>query len=66
MQCDGVDYKMALVTDRSRYILLKHTLDVHHGHIADLKLGKWNCICLELNNGQETDTFAKVTQFMPE
>lgn len=38
LQCDGVNYKMALVTDRSRYILPQSYFAVSHGHIAELKL----------------------------
>lgn len=38
LQADGVDYKMALVTDRSRYILPEVYFTVCHGHVRDLKL----------------------------
>jgi hypothetical protein len=38
LQCDGLNYKMALVTDRSRYILPQSYFGVSHGHIAELKL----------------------------
>lgn len=38
LQADGVNYKMALVTDRSRYILPQSYFGVSHGHIAELKL----------------------------
>jgi len=38
LQADGVNYKMALITDRSRYILPEAYFGVSHGHIAELKL----------------------------
>ena len=38
LQCDGVNYKMAIVTDRSRFILPQSYFGVSHGHIAELKL----------------------------
>jgi len=38
LQCDGVNYKMALITDRSRFILPQSYFGVSHGHIAELKL----------------------------
>lgn len=38
IQHEGVNYKMALVTDRSRFILPTSYFGVAHGHIADLKL----------------------------
>lgn len=38
MQADGVNYKMALVTERSRFILPQSYFAVSHGHIAELKL----------------------------
>ena len=38
MQADGVNYKMALVTEKSRFILPQSYFGVSHGHIAELKL----------------------------
>ena len=38
LQADGVDYKMALITERSRFILPQSYFGVSHGHIAELKL----------------------------
>lgn len=38
MQADGVNYKMALVSDKSRFILPEAYFAVSHGHIAELKL----------------------------
>ena len=38
MQADGVNYKMALVTEQSRFILPQSYFGVSHGHIAELKL----------------------------
>ena len=38
LQADGVNYKMALVTDMSRYILPNAYFGVSHGHLAELKL----------------------------
>lgn len=38
IQADGVNYKMALVTDKSRFILPQSYFGVSHGHIAELKL----------------------------
>ena len=38
LQCDGVNYKMAIITDRSRFILPQSYFGVSHGHIAELKL----------------------------
>lgn len=38
MQADGVDYKMAIVTDKSRYVLPEAYFAISHGHIPELKL----------------------------
>ena len=38
IQQDGVNYKMALVTDKSRFILPEAYFGVSHGHLAELKL----------------------------
>ncbi len=38
MQNDDVNYKMALITDKSRYVLPQSYSGVSHGHLTDLKL----------------------------
>ncbi len=38
MQNDDVNYKMALITDKSRYVLPQSYFGVSHGHLTDLKL----------------------------
>ena len=38
IQNDGVNYKMALVSEKSRFILPEAYFGVSHGHIAELKL----------------------------
>lgn len=60
LQCDGVNYKMALVTDRSRYILPTSYFGVAHGHIAELKLES-GTVSAQIEPWSRTDTFAKVT-----
>lgn len=65
LQCDGVNYKMALVTDRSRYILPQSYFGVSHGHIAELKLES-GTVSAQIEQWSRTDTFAKITQFLPE
>lgn len=64
LQCDDVNYKMALVTDRSRYILPQSYFGVSHGHIAELKLES-GTVSAQVKPWSRTDTFAKVTQFLP-
>jgi hypothetical protein len=65
LQCDGVNYKMALVTDRSRFILPQSYFGVSHGHIAELKLES-GTVSAQIEPWARTDTFAKVTQFIPD
>jgi len=65
LQCDGVDYKMAIVTDRSRYILPQSYFGVSHGHLADLKLESAT-VSAQIEPWSRMDTFSKVTQFLPE
>jgi len=33
VQAEGVDYKMAIVTDKSRYVLPEAYFSISHGHI---------------------------------
>jgi NADH dehydrogenase FAD-containing subunit len=65
LQCDGVNYKMALVTEKSRFILPQSYFGVSHGHIAELKLES-GTVSAQIDPWSRTDTFAKVTQFIPE
>lgn len=65
LQCDGVNYKMALITDRSRYISPQSYFGVSHGHIAELKLES-GTVSAQIEPWSRTDTFAKVTQFLPD
>lgn len=65
LQCDGVNYKMALITDRSRFILPQSYFGVSHGHIAELKLES-GTVSAQIEQWSRTDTFAKVVQFLPE
>ena len=65
LQCDGVNYKMALITDRSRFILPQSYFGVSHGHIAELKLES-STVSAQIEPWSRMDTFAKVSQFVPE
>ena len=65
LQCDGVDYKMAIITDRSRFILPQSYFGVSHGHIAELKLES-GTVSAQIEPWSRMDTFAKVSQFVPE
>jgi hypothetical protein len=65
LQCDGVNYKMALITDSSRFILPQSYFGVSHGHIAELKLQS-GTVSAQIEPWSRTDTFAKVTEFLPE
>jgi hypothetical protein len=38
VQAEGVNYKMALISDKSRFILPEAYFPVSHGHIPELKL----------------------------
>jgi hypothetical protein len=59
LQCDGVNYTMALVADRSRFILPQSYFGVSHGHIAELKLES-GTVSAQVEQWSRTDTFAKV------
>ena len=65
LQCDGVNYKMALIADRSRFILPQSYFGVSHGHIAELKLES-STVSAQIEPWSRMDTFAKVSQFVPE
>jgi NADH dehydrogenase FAD-containing subunit len=65
LQCDGVNYKMALVTDRSRFILPQSYFGVSHGHIKELKLES-GTVSAQVEPWTRMDTFSKVSQFSPE
>jgi hypothetical protein len=65
LQTDDVPYKMALVTERSRFVLPQSYFGVSHGHIAELKLESAT-VSAQVKPWSRMDTFAKVSQFMPE
>jgi NADH dehydrogenase FAD-containing subunit len=65
IQQDGIDYKMALITDRSRFILPQAYFGVSHGHIPELKLES-GTVSAQVEPWSRTDTFTKVAQFFPE
>jgi NADH dehydrogenase FAD-containing subunit len=65
IQTDDVPYKMALVTERSRFVLPQSYFGVSHGHIAELKLESAT-VSAQVKPWSRMDTFAKVSQFMPE
>lgn len=56
---------MALVTERSRFVLPQSYFGVSHGHIAELKLESAT-VSAQVKPWSRMDTFAKVSQFMPE
>jgi len=64
IQAEDVDYKMALVTDKSRYILPECYFGVSHGHIVDLKLES-GTVSAQIAPWSRTDTNQKITQFLP-
>ena len=65
LQCDGVSYKMALISDRSRYILPQSYFGVSHGHIPELKLES-STVSAQVEPWSRTDTFTRVTEYLPE
>jgi hypothetical protein len=65
MQNDDVNYKMALITDKSRYILPQSYFGVSHGHLTELKLES-GTVSAQIAPWSRTDTQAKVTKFLPE
>ena len=65
LQCDGVNYKMALVTERSRFVLPQSYFGVAHGHIAELKLESAT-VSAQVDPWSRMDTFAKVSEFQPD
>jgi len=65
LQTDDVSYKMALVTERSRFVLPQSYFGVSHGHIAELKLESAT-VSAQVKPWSRMDTFSKVSQFMPE
>jgi hypothetical protein len=60
MQADGVDLKMALITEQSRFISPQAYFGVSHGHIAELKLES-GTVSAQVEQWSRTDTFSKVT-----
>lgn len=64
LQTDGVNYKMALVSERSRYVQPQAYFGVAHGHIAELKLESAT-VSAQVEPWARTDTLAKITQFLP-
>jgi hypothetical protein len=65
LQTDDVSYKMALVTERSRFVLPQSYFGVSHGHIAELKLESAT-VSAQVKPWSRMDTFSKVSQFIPE
>lgn len=65
LQADGVNYKMALITDRSRYILPNAYFGVSHGHLADLKLES-GTVSAQIEPWSRTDVFHRVNEILPE
>lgn len=65
LQAEGVNYKMALVTDRSRYILPEVYFGVSHGHIAELKLES-GTVSAQVEPWSRMDTGARITEFLPD
>jgi hypothetical protein len=55
---------MALVTDKSRFILPQTYFGVSHGHIADLKLES-GTVSAQIEPWSRTETFVKVTEYKP-
>lgn len=55
---------MALISDKSRFVLPEIYFPVSHGHIAELKLESAT-VSAQVEQWSRTDTFAKVTQFLP-
>lgn len=64
LQQDGVDYKIALITENSRFILPQSYFAVSHGHIAELKLESGS-VSAQVDPWSRIDTFSKVTEFNP-
>ena len=65
IQTDDVPYKMALVTERSRFVLPQSYFGVSHGHIAELKLESAT-VSAQVKPWSRMDTFTKVVEYMPE
>lgn len=65
LQVDGVNYKMALITDRSRFVLPEVYFGAAHGHIPELKLES-GTVSAQVEPWTRTDTFTRVTEINPE
>ena len=64
IQQDGVNYKMALVTDKSRYILPEAYFGVSHGHLPELKLES-GTVSAQVEPWSRCETFQKVVEYKP-
>lgn len=64
IQHEGVNYKMALVTDRSRFILPQVYFGASHAHIAELKLES-GTVSAQIEQWSRMETFTKVAEYRP-
>ena len=65
MQQDGINYKMALISDKGRFILPQTYFGVTHGHTASLKLES-GTISAQVEPWSKLDPNQSVTKFSPE
>jgi NADH dehydrogenase FAD-containing subunit len=56
---------MAIVADRSRFVLPQVYFGASHGHIPELKLES-GTVSAQIEQWSRTDTGARITEFLPE
>jgi hypothetical protein len=64
MQADGINYKMAVISDRGRYILPQTYFGVSHGHTPALKLESAT-MTAQVEAWSKLDPNQTVTKFIP-
>lgn len=65
LQADGVDYKIALVSEKSKFVIPECYFGVSHSHIAELKLESAT-ISAQCDPWSKLDQGKSITKFMPE
>ena len=64
IQTENVDYKMAIISDKSRYILPQAYFPISHGHLAELKLES-GTVSAQIAQWSRMETLTKVTEYRP-
>jgi hypothetical protein len=64
VQSEGVNYKMALVSNQGKFVMPDAYFGVAHGHIPDLKLES-GTVSSQVEAWSRSDVGHKVTKYMP-